>query len=593
MKKRGKRSFSDRLLIWSRKMPSKQLMVILSVIIGFLAGIIAVIMKTLVFLIRQLLTGGFEIDYSNYLYVLYPAGGIIIVMLFIKYILRQPVRDGIPNVLYSISRNHGIIKSHNTYSSIITSTLTVGFGGSVGLEGPTVVTGAALGSVLAKKLGLNYKQVVSVLGFASAAAMSAIFKAPIAAIVFALEVILFDMTMTALVPLLLSSITAALVSYAFLGQDVLYPFQVQFSFNLSETLYYFGLGIFTALISVYYIKGYVLSGKWFDRIPGWFYQFLVGAIALGLLIFLLPSLYGEGYDAIKTALKGDLSFIFDNSIFYSLRGNETIALVLLFAIILFKVMATSFTFRAGGVGGVFAPTLFVGTMTGLLFARSINFMGMSNLPVNDFALAGMAGLLAGVIHAPLTAIFLIAEVTGGYSLLFPIMIVATTSYGITKMMSPRSIYTIQLSNRGDLLTHHKDKALLSMMSIENLIETNFKTISPDETLGDLVKVIANATRNIFPVVDKQNNFYGIVIMDQIRHIMFQPELYETTKVRDLMFPPSNIIELSDDMETVAGKFQHSGKYNLVVLDKGKYVGFISRANMFSHYRQLLKDFSED
>lgn len=574
-------------------MPSKQLMVILSVIVGFLAGLIAVLMKTLVFLIRQLLTGGFEIDYSNYLYVLYPAGGIIIVMLFIKYILRQPVRDGIPNVLYSISRNHGIIKPHNTYSSIITSTLTVGFGGSVGLEGPTVVTGAALGSVLAKKLGLNYKQVVSVLGFASAAAMSAIFKAPIAAIVFALEVILFDMTMTALVPLLLSSITAALVSYAFLGQDVLYPFQVQFNFNLSETLYYFGLGIFTALISVYYIRGYVQSGKWFDRIPGWFYQFLVGAIALGFLIFLLPSLYGEGYDSIKTALKGDLSFIFDNSIFYSLRGNETIALVLLFAIILFKVMATSFTFRAGGVGGVFAPTLFVGTMTGLLFARSINFMGMSNLPVNDFALAGMAGLLAGVIHAPLTAIFLIAEVTGGYSLLFPIMIVATTSYGITRMMSPRSIYTIQLSNRGDLLTHHKDKALLSMMSIENLIETNFKTISPDATLGDLVKVIANATRNIFPVVDKQNNFYGIVIMDQIRHIMFQPELYESTKVRDLMFHPSNIIELSDDMETVAGKFQHSGKYNLIVLDKGKYVGFISRANMFSHYRQLLKDFSED
>lgn len=593
MKKSSKRSFSDRLLIWSRKMPSKQLMVILSVIVGFLAGLIAVLMKTLVFLIRQLLTGGFEIDYSNYLYVLYPAGGIIIVMLFIKYILRQPVRDGIPNVLYSISRNHGIIKPHNTYSSIITSTLTVGFGGSVGLEGPTVVTGAALGSVLAKKLGLNYKQVVSVLGFASAAAMSAIFKAPIAAIVFALEVILFDMTMTALVPLLLSSITAALVSYAFLGQDVLYPFQVQFNFNLSETLYYFGLGIFTALISVYYIRGYVQSGKWFDRIPGWFYQFLVGAIALGFLIFLLPSLYGEGYDSIKTALKGDLSFIFDNSIFYSLRGNETIALVLLFAIILFKVMATSFTFRAGGVGGVFAPTLFVGTMTGLLFARSINFMGMSNLPVNDFALAGMAGLLAGVIHAPLTAIFLIAEVTGGYSLLFPIMIVATTSYGITRMMSPRSIYTIQLSNRGDLLTHHKDKALLSMMSIENLIETNFKTISPDATLGDLVKVIANATRNIFPVVDKQNNFYGIVIMDQIRHIMFQPELYESTKVRDLMFHPSNIIELSDDMETVAGKFQHSGKYNLIVLDKGKYVGFISRANMFSHYRQLLKDFSED
>ena len=588
-----KRNWSDRLLVYSRRMPSQQLMVILSIVVGFLAGLVAVIMKNLVFLIRQLLTGGFEIDYSNYLYVVYPATGILLVLLFIKYILRRPVRDGIPNVLHSISKNHGIISPHNTFSSVVTSSLTVGFGGSVGLEGPTVVTGAAIGSVLAKKLGLNYKQVVAVLGFASAAAMSAIFKAPIAAIVFALEVILFDMTMSSLVPLLLASIVAALTSYAFLGQDVLYPFQVQYSFNLSETFYYFGLGLFTALVSVYYIKGYVVSGKIFDKIPGWFNKFLVGSGILGLLIFLLPSLYGEGYEAINTALKGNLGFIFDNSIFYSLKGNESIALLLLLAIILLKVVATSLTFRAGGIGGVFAPTLFIGTMTGLFFAKTLNFMGLASLPLSDFALVGMAGLLAGVVHAPLTAIFLIAEITGGYSLLFPIMIVATTSYGITRLMSPRSIYTIQLSKRGDMLTHHKDKALLSMMSIENLIEKNFKTISPDANLGDLVKVIAESTRNIFPVVDENNDFYGIIVMDQIRHLMFQPELYEKTTVRSLMFHPSTIVYVSDDMETVAQKFQHSGKYNLVVLDDSKYVGFVSRANVFSHYRQLLKEFSED
>lgn len=588
-----KRNWSDRLLVYSRRMPSQQLMVILSIVVGFLAGLVAVIMKNLVFLIRQLLTGGFEIDYSNYLYVVYPATGILLVLLFIKYILRRPVRDGIPNVLHSISKNHGIISPHNTFSSVITSSLTVGFGGSVGLEGPTVVTGAAIGSVLAKKLGLNYKQVVAVLGFASAAAMSAIFKAPIAAIVFALEVILFDMTMSSLVPLLLASIVAALTSYAFLGQDVLYPFQVQYSFNLSETFYYFGLGLFTALVSVYYIKGYVVSGKIFDKIPGWFNKFLVGSGILGLLIFLLPSLYGEGYEAINTALKGNLAFVFDNSIFYSLKGNESIALLLLLAIILLKVVATSLTFRAGGIGGVFAPTLFIGTMTGMFFAKSLNFMGLASLPVSDFALVGMAGLLAGVVHAPLTAIFLIAEITGGYSLMFPIMIVATTSYGITRLMSPRSIYTIQLSKRGDMLTHHKDKALLSMMSIENLIEKNFKTISPDANLGDLVKVIAVSTRNIFPVVDENNDFYGIIVMDQIRHLMFQPELYEKTTVRSLMFHPSTIVYVSDDMETVAQKFQHSGKYNLVVLEDSKYVGFVSRANVFSHYRQLLKEFSED
>ncbi len=588
-----KRSFSDYMLILSRRIPDRQLMIVLSVVVGFLAGLVAVVMKNLVFIIKRLLTGGFEIDYSNYLYVVYPAIGLLLVMLFIKFVLRRPVRDGIPNVLYSISRNHGFIKPHNTYSSIITSTITVGFGGSVGLEGPTVVTGAALGSVIAKKLGLNYKQVVAVLGFASAAAMSAIFKAPIAAIVFALEVILFDMTMSSLVPLLLASIVAALTSYAFLGQDVLYPFQVVYRFTLSDTMYYFGLGVFCAMVSVYYIKGYVISGHIFDKIPGWLTKLLVGAAALGLLIFLMPSLYGEGYEAINTALKGNLSFIFDNSIFYGLRNNGGIALVLLLAIILLKVVATSLTFRAGGIGGVFAPTLFIGTMTGLFFAKSLNFFGMGSLPVSDFALVGMAGLLAGVVHAPLTAIFLIAEITGGYSLIFPIMIVATTSYALTRIFSKRSIYTIQLSKQGDMLTHHKDKALLSMMSIGNLIETNFKKVHPKGNLGDLVKVVAESTRNIFPVVDEEDNFFGIIVMDQIRHLMFHPEMYDKVSIRSLMFHPSTIVELSDSMETVAGKFQHSGKYNLVVLDKGKYVGFVSRANVFSHYRQLLKEFSED
>ena len=592
MKKR-KRSLANRLLIMRRKMPSNQLMIILSLIVGLFSGLVAVIIKNLVFLIQRLLTSGFTSDYSNIRYVFYPAVGIFLVILFIKYILRRPVRDGIPNVLYSISKTHGKISTHNTFSSVITSALTVGFGGSVGLEGPAVVTGAAIGSTLAKMLGLSYKQTVTVLGFSAAAAMSAIFKAPIAAIVFALEVILFDMTMTALVPLLLASIVAALTSYAFLGQNVLYPFQVQYEFNLSETFYYFGLGVFTAMVSVYYIKGYVYSGKLFDKIPGWVRKFLTGAGILGLLIFLFPSLYGEGYEAINTALKGNLSFIFDNSIFYNFKENEGFALLLLLGIIILKVVATSVTFRAGGIGGIFAPTLFIGAMTGLFFAKFLGYIGIIDLPISDFVLVGMAGLIAGVVHAPLTAIFLIAEITGGYSLLFPIMIVATTSYGITRMISPHSIYTLQLSKRGDMLTHHKDKALLSMMSIEPLIEKNFDTISPDANLGDLVKVISDSTRNIYPVVDEESNFFGIVIMDQIRHLMFQPEMYESTSVRDLLFHPSSIVYLTDDMETVAHKFQHSGKYNLAVLDGNKYVGFVSRANVFSQYRQLLKDFSED
>jgi CIC family chloride channel protein len=583
----------NRFLLQLQRMPRTRLMNILSILTGFIVGLIAVLMKNLVFFIRNLLIGGFSEDYGNVLYVVYPAIGIFATVIFVKYILRKPVRDGIPNVLYAISKEQGVIRRHNTFSSIITSALTVGFGGSVGLEGPTVVTGAAWGSMIGKVFRLNYKEIVAILGFAAAAAMSAIFKAPIAAIVFALEVILFDMTMTMMVPLLLSSIIAALTSYLFLGQDVLYPFVINHKFELGQTLYYFGFGLFTSLISVYFIKTYVFTGVLFKKINHWFFRFLVGAGALGGLVFLLPSLYGEGYEAINEGLSGNLNFVFDNSIFYDYHDQALLGLVLLFGITMFKVVATSLTFRAGGVGGIFAPTLFIGTMAGLLFASTINYLGFTQLPVASFALVGMAGLLAGVVHAPLTAIFLIAEITGGYDMFLPIMIVATTSYAMAKLMVPKSIYTIQLKNRGELITHHKDRALLSMMKIEGLIEKNFSTVHPDANLGELIKIIANSNRNIFPVVDDANNFYGIIILDQIRSIMFKPDLYKSTSVHSLMFMPTNVVQYNDDMETVAGKFQHSGKYNLVVLNDGKYIGFVSRANVFSHYREILKDMSED
>jgi len=588
------KKISVKILLITRRLPIRQKMIALSVIIGFVVGLLAVLMKTIVFTIIELLTGGFNVEYDNYQYLVFPAIGILATVLFIKYILRRPVRDGIPNVLYSISKQHGIIDKHNTFSSIITAALTVGFGGSVGLEGPTVVTGAAYGSRIGKMLGLNYKQTVSLLGFASAAAMSAIFKAPVAAIVFALEIILFDMTMSALVPLLFASITAALTSYFFLGQTVLYPFENIAEFQLNQTLYYFGLGIFAALVSTYFIKIYVFSGWVFDKIKGWFWKFLIGVGILGLLIFLLPSLYGEGYEAINSALKGDVSFIFDNSIFYDYKNNIVIALLLLTSIIIFKAIATSITFRAGGVGGVFAPTLFIGTMTGLLFVQVLNHLGITHLPESSFALVGMAGLLAGVVHAPLTAIFLIAEITGGYKLFFPIMIVAATSYAFTKFLSARSIYTIQLKNRGDMITHHKDNAMLSMMRIDDLIETNFDTIDVNANLRELVGVIAKSHRNVFPVVENGDKFCGVIILDQIRDIMFKPELYDETTVSSLMFTPAQMIHMEeDDMEAVATKFQHSGTYNLVVLRGDKYVGFVSRANVFSHYRDILRSFSEE
>jgi len=410
--------------------------------------------------------------------------------------------------------------------------------------------------------------------------------------VFALEVILFDMTMTALVPLLLASIVAALTSYFFLGQDVLYPFEVKYHFDMADTIYYVGLGIFTALVSVYFIKIYVITGKLFDKLNGWAWRLIIGGIALGLLIFLFPSLYGEGYQDINEALRGNLSFVFHESLFYGFKDNITVGLTLLFGILIMKVVATSITFRAGGVGGVFAPTLFIGAMAGLFFAQVLNHLGIANIPVSNYALVGMAGLLAGVVHAPLTAIFLIAEITGGYDLFLPIMVVATISYAITHFLSSKSIYTIQLANRGEYISHNKDQAVLTMMDVSGLVEHNFSKVLPGATLSDLVKVIANSTRNLYPVVDDENNFYGIIFLDQIRNIMFKPELYDTS-VRELMFMPTNIVNWNDDMETVAGKFQKSGKYNLVVLKDGKYEGFVSRAHVFSKYRQLLKEFSEE
>ena len=588
-----KHSILERFNIWRVKhITDKQFILILSVVIGFLAGSAAVLIKNSVHFIGLLLTGWFAEGYENFMYIFYPAIGILMVMIFIKFLLRQPIRDGVPNVLYSISKSNGLMKPHNIFSSVIASSLTVGFGGSVGLEGPTVATGAAIGSNIGRILGLNYKQIVLLLGCASAGAMAAIFKAPIAAIVFALEVIMLDLTMASLIPLLMASVTAALTSYFFLGQNVLYPFEVGTTFTLSHVPWYIILGVIAGLISVYFIRTIDFAGKIFSKINSWVVRFTIGASILGLLVFLFPALYGEGYASINSSLQGDYNYIFDQSLFYKFKGFIIPTMILLFVISLMKVVAASVTFGAGGVGGIFAPTLFTGGHIGLLFAIAINYFGIADLPVSNFALVGMAGMISGVIHGPLTAIFLIAEITGGYELIMPLMIVATISYATAKIFEPNSVYTIQMDKRVDIITHHKDKAVLSLMKIDSLIETNFKTVHPDATLRDLVKVIADSTRNIFPVVGEQNKFLGLIFLDRVRHIMFQPDLYDKTLVRNLMFMPTTIVNHDDRMEDVAHKFQHSGKFNLVVLDQDKYVGFVSRANVFSKYRELLKEFSE-
>lgn len=587
-------SLLDRLLEWRLKhVNDQQFMILVGIVVGLGVGFSAVIIKNTVYFIEYLLTHNFRQDNQNFLYLLFPAIGITLAVLFARYIIRRRIGHGVPSVLHAISKSNGRIRKHNMFSSVVSSALTVGFGGSVGLEGPTVATGAAIGSNLGQRLHLNQRQIISILGYACAGAMASIFKAPIAAIVFALEVIMIDLTMTSLVPLLAASVSAALTSYFFLGQDVLYPFEVKEGFQLGDTHYYLIFGVLAGLVSVYFTRTYMSIERIFAKIKTWHNKLIIGGISLGILIFFLPSLYGEGYEAINRCLQGDYSYLFDNSVFSGFRDNMLVALLLVLVIILTKVIATGVTFGSGGVGGIFAPTLFMGANTGLFFALALNYLGFGDLITSHFALVGMAGMIAGVLHAPLTAIFLIAEITGGYKLFMPLMIVSTISYATVRLFLTNSVYTFQLARRGELITHHKDKAVLTRMSVRKLIETNFTTISPDASLRELVRQISTSRRNIFPVVDEDSRFLGIVRLDDIRETMFRTELYDNTQVRSLMIVPEARVEIRDSMEEVAEKFKRSGKYNLVVLDQGKYLGFVSRANVFSEYRNLLQQYSEE
>jgi CIC family chloride channel protein len=555
-------------------------------------GLAAVIIKNLVHFIREALENGFQTEYSHYYIFILPIIGIALAVIYIKFINRRPVGHGIPGVLFSISKNNGIIRSHNLYSSIITSALTVGFGGSVGLEGPTVATGGAVGSNLGRWMKLGYKEITLLISCASAGALSAIFKAPIAGIVFALEVIMLDLTMWAIIPLLIASASAALTSYLFLGQNVLYSFQLAESFQMNQIHYYLILGFLAGLLSVYFTRVYMNVTGLFDRIQQpWRKMFLAGGI-LGIIIFFLPPLYGEGYEVVNEGLRGAYLHLFEGTFFENWGDTFALTFLYLLLIIGFKVVATTLTFAAGGIGGIFAPSLFMGANIGLLYGLTLNQIGI-DVSVSNMALVGMAGMIAGVVHAPLTAIFLIAEITGGYELFFPLMLAATISYGTTRYFVKNSVYTLQLAERGELMTHHKDRNILLMMKVTDLIETNFSTVRADQTLRDLIRIITKSSRNIYPVVDEHNNLRGIVKLDDIRHIMFNQEMYDSTSISDLMITPEWTIESTDQMEEVARIFSESGRYNIPVLKNGKYLGFVSRARVFSSYREMLKHFSDD
>lgn len=577
-----------------RHLSERRFVVILSVVVGIIAGIAATLIKNAVWLIQKLVqnaTTGSKVE--NYIYFILPIIGIFITVLIINYIIKRPVRHGIPNVLHSLSMRRGRLSKHNLFSSVITSAFTVGFGGSVGLEGPAVATGAAYGSWIARGLRLNDKNTTLMLACASTGAMAAIFKAPIAAIVFAVEIIMIDLTTFSLIPLLLSSSSAVLTSYFFMGQNVLYPFSVETIFELNDLPYFILLGIFAGLVSAYFTKMYLYIEKMFENFKRKRTRLTVGGLGLGVMIFFFPSLYGEGYESINMCLEGNLTYLYNDSVFLGLKDQFWSVFVLLGAVILLKIVATSFTFGSGGIGGIFAPTLFMGANAGMLFSHTINAFGMKQLNPNNFALIGMSGLIAGVLQAPLTGIFLIADISGGYKMFVPLMIVATFAYLTAKVFSSNSVYHFQLAKRKELMTHDKDLFIIRMMEVKKLLETDFVVLRPDSTLGDLTQAISKAHRNLFPIVDEEGYLKGMVKMDDVRHLIFRQELYDKVHVSHLMYLPEHSISTTDSMEQVVEKFETSERYNLAVIDQGKYIGFISKARVFSYYRKKMAHFSHD
>ncbi len=570
---------------------NRQFTNIASAIIGLLAGLGAVILKNLTHLIQNILEEGLIKEMHQVFYFIFPIIGLLIVLLVIKYIIKKKVGHGIPSALYTISKQKGIMPKHQMWASLITAPLTVGFGGSVGLEGPTVATGAAIGSNFARFFHFNQTTRTLLIGAAAAGAMSSIFKAPIAAIVFAVEIFSLELTLASMIPLLLASITAILTSYFFLGDDVLLHFNLEDKFVFNDILFFVGLGVASAMASIYFSKVYFGIGNFFKKFENPYARLLIGGLSLGVIVYFVPPLFGEGYETINNVLRGNVIEVVKNNIFQALTDNTWVIVLFLIGLIAFKIVAASVTFGAGGIGGIFAPTLFTGSITGYVFAMIVNasnFFG-HQLSLTNFAMVGMAGLMAGVLQAPLTAIFLIAEITGGYELFVPLMIVASISFIFSKQYIPHNIYASELAKKGQLMTHDKDKNVLMMLDLDKLIETDFVLLHPEMTLGSVVNnAVAKSTRNHFPVVNEENDFLGILTINDIRSIMFDKELYETVKVESLMHAASDIIYYEkDSAEEILNKFKRCGAWNLVVLKNGKYFGFISKSRLLTAYRRKL------
>ncbi len=587
-----------KLLRWREDhIPEKSFVVILAIIIGVASGLAAVLLKFLIGTISGLVNSVTEASQANYYYLVFPIIGIFLTGIYVRYVVRDNISHGVTRVLYAIAQKKSRLKFYNMYASLASSSVTIGCGGSVGAEGPIVFTGAAIGSNLGQAFRLSPHMLMMLVGCGAAAGIAGIFKAPIAGVLFTVEVLMLDLTAGSVMPLIMASVAGATVAYVFTGYNVEFFFTQSEMFYTSRIPYVVLLGVFCGLVSVYFTKMIEVMERMFGRISHPRYRFFLGSILLSVLIFVFPPLFGEGYESINYLLNGHVEQIFNNSLFYGMRSSVGATLLLVGALCFMKVVATSATNGGGGVGGTFAPSLYVGCMAGFLFAYAVNSLGIVDptmpLSTKNFALVGMAGVMAGVMHAPLMAIFLTAEMTGGYSLFLPLLIVAAISYGTSRIFSNYSIYTKRLALQGELLTHQKDKTVLTLLKMDSVIETDFIPVHPDMSLKQMVDVISKSKRNLFPVTDDDGQLLGIVLLDDIRNIMFRPDLYRRMHVKRFMSMPPAKVELGTPMDQVMKMFDNTGAWNLPVVEEGRYVGFVSKSKIFNSYRQVLKHYSYD
>jgi chloride channel protein, CIC family len=568
----------------------KSFIVIISVVVGILAGLVAVVLKNLVHFIQNQLdfTGGNT--YENYQFVIYPFIGIALTYLYIRVFHKGIYYKGLSDIIYSASRHRANIPKHNTYSQIITSALTVGFGGSAGLEAPIVYTGSAIGVNTAKDLKLSYKLRTLFLACGAAGGISAIFNSPIAGVIFAIEVLLAEFTIPLFIPLLISSATASVVSRFFYKEEIFVL--ITQGWTISSIPFYILLGLFCGLISAYFVLVTNSIEERFSQIENPYRKLVSGGFLIGALIFLMPPLYGEGYQIVQQLLDGNSKGLFENSLFYDFRDNQIFLLIFVSMLILLKVFATGLTLGAGGNGGTIAPSLFTGALAGFLFARGLNLTGLVELNEISFAAVGMAGVLSGVVHAPLTGIFLIAEVTGGYTMIVPLMIVSAVSFFVSRYFEPYSVYTKRLSQKGLWYPGNKDKVILEQISVQQLLERDFTVIPPNLTLRKLVQKIAISKRNVFPVVDDNGKLIGLINLDDVREMILNEELYEIVLAYEIMNPPQVVIMMEEKMDKVMKKFEEHNLWNIPVLDGERYAGFVSKSTVFNKYREKLIDQSE-